>query len=184
MEQSSTGAAAKAIAFANGLRKNTANAGRRWSQWPRGASDLATVLARIDSIAERLRALQNEPENEAAVAECIAGLRAILEWTTYQAASISTARALQVARKTRTFAERFGILDDPAARLSILTDSEDSLIENVRVKNDYMDAIAARNPQLELPRPLIDVNGLMPKAEKKSGKLDLIAQLMKSAKKK
>jgi hypothetical protein len=184
MEQNSTDAAARALAFANGLRKNTANAGRRWSQWPGGTNDLATVLARIDGIAQRLQALKTAQDAQPAIAECFAGLRAILEWTTYQSASVATARALLMARKTRTFAERFGLLEDPAARLSILTDSEASLIENVRTKNDYMAAIAARHPQLELPRPLVDVDGLAPKVEKAPGKLALIQQLMKSAKKK
>jgi hypothetical protein len=184
MERNSNEAAAKAIAFANGLRRNTANAGRRWAQWPGGAENLARVLACIDGIAQHLQALQSADDGDAAVAARIAELRAILEWTTYQSASIATARALLMARKTRTFAERFGILDDPAARLSILVDSEASLIENVRTKNDYMDAIAARHPDLGLPRPLVAVESLAPKIEKKSGKLDLIQQLMKSAKKK
>ncbi len=185
MEQQPSDAAVKALAFANGLRRNVAVAGaRRWTQWPRGANDLAQVAACIERIAQRLQQPQTLAEGDAAVAGCIADLRAVLEWTTYQSASIATARALIVARKTRTFAERFGVLDNPAARLSVLVDSEESLIENVRVKNDYMKAIAERHPHLELPPPLVDVESLAPRAERKPGKLALIQQLMKSAKKK
>jgi len=178
-------AAAKALAFANGLRKNVATAGRRWSQWPGGANDLARVIACIDGIQQRLAAVPDaEEEGAASVAAGISDLRAILEWTTYQSAGIATARALAVARKTRAFAERFGLLDDPAAGLSVLADSEESLIENVRSKNDYMQALAARNPQLDLPQPLVRIESLAPKAERKTGKLDLIQQLLKSKKKK
>jgi hypothetical protein len=184
MEQNSAEAAAKALAFANGLQKNIANTGRRWKQWPNGPRDLAAVLVAIDGIRQRLEQLRYAEEGTAAVAACIAELRAILEWTTYQSASIATAQALIIARKTRAFAERFGILNDPAARLSILADSEESLIENVRIKNDYMLAIAERQPQLGLPRPLVVLESLAPKIEKKPGKLDQIQQLTKSAKKK
>jgi len=184
LEQKPVDAAAKALAFANGLRKNVAVAGRRWTQWPRGANDLARVVACIERIQQRLQQPATLAEGDAAVAACIADLRAVLEWTTYQSASLATARALIVARKTRTFAERFGVLDNPAARLSVLVDSEESLIENVRVKNDYMQAIAERHPHLELPQPLVSVESLAPKAERKPGKLALIQQLMKSAKKK
>jgi hypothetical protein len=183
-QQQSKDGAAKVIAFANGLRKNIAVAGRRWTQWPRGAADLAVVIARIDGIQERLKMPLTADEADAAMAACLSDLRAILEWTTYQSASLATARALIVARKTRAFAERFGLLEDPAARLSVLVDSEGSLIENVRLKNEYMEAIAERNSHLELPRPLVIVESLMPKIEPKTGKLALIQQLMKSAKRK
>jgi hypothetical protein len=179
-QQNASDAAAKVVAFANGLRKNITVAGRRWTQWPGGARDLARVLAGIDGIQQRL----HTEDGEAAIAACIGDLRAILEWTTYQSASLATARALVVARKTRTFAERFGLLDNPAARLSILVDSEESLIENVRVKNDYMKAIAERHPHIDLPGPLVSVESLAPKIAKKPGRLDLIQQLTKSAKKK
>jgi hypothetical protein len=174
MEQQSNDAAAKALAFANGLRKNIAVTGRRWTAWPGGANDLAVVLACIDGIAQQL---------EQSPAAGIADLRAILEWTTYQSASIATARALATARKTRAFAQRFGILNDPAARLSVLTDSEESLIENVRIKNEYMQALAARHPHLALPQPLVRLESLAPKVEKVAGKLDLIQRLTAKKKK-
>ena len=174
---------AQALAFANGLRKNVTAGGRRWTQWPRGASDLAQVVAAIDAIGQRLQAVAaTAGEDDANVAAGIADLRAILEWTTYQAASIATARALGVARKTRTFAERFGLLADPAANLSILVESEDSLIENVRTKNAYMEALAQRHPHLELPRPLVEVELLLQKADRAPGRLGLIQRLKESAK--
>jgi len=184
MEQNSGDAAAKVFAFANGLQKNLAVSGRRWTQWPRGADDLAAVLACIDGVRQRLQQSASADADAATTAAAIADLRAVLEWTTYQSTSIATARALNVARKTRAFAERFGILDNPAARLSILVESEASLIDNVRTKNDYMIAIAERHAHLGLPRPLVVVESLAPKIEKPTGKLDLIQQLMKSAKRK
>jgi len=183
MEQNSGDAAAKVFAFANGLQKNIAASGRRWKQWPGGANDLAIVLACIDAVRQRLQASPSAQADAATIAAAIADLRAILEWSTYQSGSIATAQALNVARKTRAFAERFGVLDDPAARLSILVDSEESLIENVRTKNDYMVTIAERHPHLGLPRPLVAVESLAPKVERPTGKLDLIQQLMKSTKK-
>jgi hypothetical protein len=183
MEQHSNDAAAKAVAFANGLRRSLSASGRRWTQWPGGANDLAAVLACIDAVALRLRAVPAQ-DGDAAVAACIADLRAVLEWSTYQSASVATARALLVARKTRTFAERLGVLDNPAARLSILVDSEESLIENVQTKNDYMQTIAQKHPQLGLPQPLVRTASLVPKAEKKPSTLDFIQQLRKNVKKK
>jgi hypothetical protein len=175
-------AAAKVFAFANGLQKNLALSGRRWKHWPRGADDLATVLACIEGVRQRLGPSPSAQDDAATVAVAIADLRAILEWTTYQSTSIATARALLVARKTRAYAERFGVLDNPAARLSILVDSEASLIENVRTKNEYMIVIAERHPHLGLPQPLVVPESLVPKNAKPTGKLDLIQQLMKSAK--
>jgi len=160
MEQKSTDALVKASAFANGLRKNTTGAGKRWIQWPGGANDLAQVVAVIDGIQLRLAQAPNADDREGAVAECISDLRAVLEWTTYQSASVATARAVAFARKTRAFAERFGLLDGPAAGLALLTDSETALIENVRTKNAYMLALAERCPHLELPRPLVDAEVL------------------------
>jgi len=183
MERNSGDAAAKAVAFANGLRKSISASGRRWTQWLGGANDLAVVLACIDGIASRLQAVPAQA-GEAEVAACIADLRAVLEWSTYQSASIATAQALRVARKTRAFAERLGVLDDPAARLSILVDSEESLIENVQTKNDYMLTIAQKHPRLGLPQPLVRAESLVPKPEKKPSTLDFITQLRKSAKKK
>lgn len=182
MEQNANDAAAKAIAFANGLQKNIAVTGRRWAQWPGGAARLAHLIGCIDWIRQRLQSAPGADNGEAAVAECVSDLRAILEWATYQSAALATARALGVARKTRVFAEQFGLLDNPAARLSVLVDSEESLIGNVRAKNDYMQAIAERCPQLSLPRPLVSVESLAPKTEKKPGRLDLIAQLKKGVK--
>jgi hypothetical protein len=184
VEQKSSDPYAKAIAFANGLRKSVAASGRRWSQFPGGANDLAAVVAAIDGVAQRLQSTPEGDEGEAPLALCIAELRAILEWTTYQSGSIATAKALATARKTRAFAQRFGLLDDPAAGLAVLTDSEEWLIENVRLKNEYMETLARKYPHLELPRPLVRLESLAPKVEKKPGKLDLIQQLTKSAKKK
>jgi hypothetical protein len=170
--------AVKARAFAAGLRKNALTAGRRWTSWPGGAAHLATVVAAIDAIRARLDA------PDADIAAGIGDLRAILEWTTYQSASLSTARALVFARKTRTFAEEFGLLDAGARSLSVLVDSESSLIENVRTKNGYMSALAARAPHLALPPPLVSAESLAPKPAKKPGRLALIQQLTKSAKRK
>ncbi|HEV8022873.1 MAG TPA: hypothetical protein VGP41_16475 [Candidatus Lustribacter sp.] len=185
MEQQSKDAAAKGLAFANGLRKSITVAGRRWSQWPGGANNLAAVIAIIDRIQQRLQAsATSEEESEAAVAAAISDLRALLEWTTYQSASIATARAVLVARKTRAFAERLNLIDDPATTLSGLVDSEESLMENVGLKNDYMNTLAAKHPHLELPPPLVNMESLAPKIERKAGRLDLIQLLKKSAKKK
>lgn len=183
MEQQSGDAAARAQAFANGLRKSIAGSGKRWTLWPGGARDLALVLALIDGIQQRLSAAGSAEANEAAVASAIADLRAILEWSTYQSAAVATARALQTARKTRTFAERFGLLDDPAARLSVLVDSEESLLENVQTKNAYMQTLAEKHPHLGLPAPLVTPASLAPKVERKPSRLELIAQLKKNAKK-
>jgi hypothetical protein len=181
MEGQPSEAAAKAIAFANGLRKNTLLAGRRWAPWPGGAQQLAEVITRIDGIQQRLRTTMPEPP---IVAAAIADLRAILEWTTYQTAGIATARALLFARKTRTFAERLGLLEDPAASLSILVDSEQSLIDNVAQKNSYMVTIAERHPHLALPPPLVDAASLIERATPPppTGRLVLMQQLIKSAK--
>jgi hypothetical protein len=181
MDQQPAEAAAKAIAFANGLRKNAIVAGRRWAPWPGGQQQLAEIITRIDGIQQRL---QNAPD-PAIVAVGIADLRAILEWTTYQTASVATARALLFARKTRSFAERFGLLEDPAASLAILVDSEQSLIANVAQKNGYMTTIAERHPHLALPPPLVNVASLEERATPPpTGRLVLMQQLIKSAKRK
>jgi hypothetical protein len=184
MEQPPPDQVAKTLAFAQGLRKSISTSGRRWAQWPRGANDLATVIACIDAIAQRVRAAATGGEAEAVVAASFAELRAVLEWSTYQSAAIATARALVMARKTRAFVERFGLLDDLSTTLSTLVDSETSLIENVQTKNGYMTALAERYPNLGLPQPLVDAQSLAPKPERKPGMLDLITQLRKSAKKK
>lgn len=185
MEQQSKDAAAKGLAFANGLRKSITVSGRRWAQWPGGATNLAAVIAIIDGIGQRLEAAPaSEEEGAAAVAAAITDLRAVLEWTTYQSASVATARAVLVARKTRAFAERLNLIDDPATTLSGLVDSETSLVENVALKNDYMNALAAKHPHLSLPPPLVNMENLAPKIERKAGRLDLIQLLKKSTKKK
>jgi len=160
MEQPSADAIAKALAFANGLRKNTVTAGKRWAQWPGGADDLAVVIGCIDAIRQRLSSAAGSDEGAPLVAGCIADLRAVLEWTTYQTSSLATARAVVFARKTRTYAERFGLLEAGAPSLAVLVDSEHSLIENIRTKNGYMEALAARHAHLALPPPLIDVEHL------------------------
>jgi len=178
MEQNAPDAAAKAAAFANGLRKSISVNGNRWSQWPNGANDLAAIVARIDQIRADLVA------PGADVAACIADLRSILEWSTYQSAAVATARALLTARKTRNFAEQFGLMDSGVPAVASLVDAEDSLIENIRTKNAYMEAIAERHPHLVLPQPLVRPESLAAKIAKKPGRLDLIQQLMKSKKKK
>ncbi len=116
------------------------------------------------------------------VGACIADLRAILEWTTYQSAVLATARAVVFARKTRAFAERFGLLDDPAASLATLVDSEASLIENIRTRNGYMLALAERHPHLDLPAPLVDADRLAVVTARKTGRLALMQQLLQSTK--
>lgn len=185
MEQQSKDAAAKGLAFANGLRKSITVAGRRWSQWPGGANNLAAVITIVDGIGQRLQAAATSDEaGEASVTAAIADLRAVLEWTTYQSASVATARAVLVARKTRAFAERLNLIDDPATTLSGLVDSETSLMENVALKNDYMNTLAAKHPHLGLPKPLVNMESLAPIIERKAGRLDLIQLLKKSAKKK
>jgi len=183
VEQPAQAGAAKAVAFANGLRKSVANSGRRWAQWPGGANDLALVLGIIDGVQQYLQSSFGADEGEAAVAAGVADLRAVLEWSTYQSASLATARALLFARKTRTFAERVGLIAGSVPSLDALADSEESLIENVRVKNDYMIAIAARHSHLGLPAPLVSLGSLAPKVAKPPGRLDLIQQLMKQKKK-
>jgi len=182
MPETSSEAVTKAVAFANGLRKNIAVSGRQWAKWPRGPSDLAKILASIESVQQRLQGSANAEEGAAIGAACVSDLRAILEWTTYQSASIATAQAVLNARKTRAFAERFGLLEDQDTSLSRLLDSEDSLIENVRTKNDYMQTLAERHPHLGLPQPLVSAESLTRTIEKKPGKLALIQRIMQSMK--
>jgi hypothetical protein len=179
MEQQPADAVARAVAFSNGLRKNVTTAGRRWTQWPGGAAALASVVASIDAVGQRLLAARNDPAPEPAVATAVADLRAILEWTTYQSGALATARAVLVARKTRTLAERFGLLERGAPSIAVLVDSEQDLIANVRTRNGYMLALAERHPHLGLPPPLVSPESLAPKPERVPGKLDLIAALTK-----
>jgi hypothetical protein len=173
---------AKALALANGLRKRTIAVGRRWSARPGGSKDVAKIVACIDGIERRLQTVPDTEDGDADVAALSGDLRVILEWTAYQSASVATAQALTIARKTRAFAERFGLFDDPASRLSVLLDSEQSLIENVRTKNDYMRTLALQNPHLGLPQPLVNEASLAPRVARKPGRLDLIQLLMKSTK--
>ena len=183
MDQQPADPAFKALAFAIGLRKSVAAGGRRWAQWPGGTNALATVVDCIDDIRQRV---QDAPKTEAgalAVAACIDELRAILEWTTYQSAALSTARALASARKIRSFAKRFALLEDRVSGLAALAESEESLIENVATKTGYMTALAERYAHLELPRPLVAAASLAPKLAAPPGKLALIQQLLKSSKK-
>jgi hypothetical protein len=182
MEQQSGDAAAKALAFANGLRRNVTAAGRRWSQWPGGAHTLAIVNGCIDAIQLRLQDSLSAGSDEADVAACIADLRTVLEWTMYQSSSLATARAIVFARKIRAFAKRFGLVDERVSGLTTLAESEESLIENVETKNGYMIALAERSPHLGLPQPLVSVESLAPKVEKPPGRLALIQQLTKNAK--
>ncbi len=176
-QQPSTDTATRALAFANGLRKNTVLAGRRWAHWPGGGDQLAQIVTRIDGIARGLQAALNDPATANAA---IADLRAILEWTTYQSASVATARAILVARKTRAFAERFGLFEDPTTTLAILIESEASLIENVRTKNGYMIALAERHPHLALPPPLVALATLTRRDPPKPTRIILMQQLIKS----
>ncbi len=131
-------------------------------------------MAIIDRIADRL----TSATDDAVVTACIADLRSVLEWTTYQSGSIATARALLFARKTRMFAQRLGLREDRVSGLAMLSDSDEALLENIAVKNGYMRAIAERSPYLGLPYPLIVVEALAPKPPAAPGKLALIQKLM------
>jgi hypothetical protein len=182
MEQQPADPAVKVLAFASGLRRSITATSRRWAQWPSGPEALAVVVDCIDYIQQRLHAAPNDETREAAVAACMAELRAILEWTTYQSASLATARALMSARKIRSFAKQFGLLESRVSGLAALAESEASLIENVETKTGYMSAIAERYPHLELPRPLVNAASLAAPVAAPPGKLALIQQLMKSAK--
>lgn len=176
MEQTPVDPAARALAFANGLRKNVLTTGNRWKQWPRGERDLAAVVSQIDAIVARLRAPSAQDAAERAA--CFAELRAILEWTTYQSTALATARALAAARRTRSLGRRFGILT-PAAD-AYLADSDESLIATVRTQNGYMTLLQERYPQLRFPRPLVTPESLVLPPEKPPGRLDLIRQLTKT----
>jgi hypothetical protein len=184
MDQQSSEALAKAIAFAAGLRKNVGASGRRWSQWDGGADDLAAVIARIEDVRLRLQAASRAGDGAAMAGSCIADLRAILEWTTYQSASLATARAILFARKTRAFARRLGLIEARTSGLAMLAESEDALLENIQTKNGYMAELAGRFPHLDLPPPLVDLRRLAPQSlPPAAGKLALIQRLKQSAKK-
>lgn len=162
---------AKALLFANGLRKNVANAGRRWSAWPGGGEHLARVLACIEAIAHNV-----------AAPTAVADLRAVLEWSTYQSAALATARALLVARRTRSFVERFALLSPTATPVAALEAADEALVADVRTRNGYMTALAERHPHLGLPRPLVSAEMLAPRPVPKPGRLALIRTLTESAK--
>jgi hypothetical protein len=174
-------AVAKALLFANGLRKNVATVGRRWASWPGGAEQVARVIAGIDRVALELRATPHADDAALAAAAGIAELRAILEWTTYQTGALATARALLVARRTRSFVERFDLLDPDATPITTLEAAEDALIENVRTRNGYMTAIAVRHPQLDLPPPLVSAESLVQRPQAKPGRLALMQRLRRAA---
>jgi hypothetical protein len=184
MEQNTVDAAARAGAFGNGLRKNVTAVGRRWAQWPAGPHVHTEILACIDFIQQRLQAAAIAENGEAEIAACIADLRAILEWTTYQSGALATARALLFARKTSAFARRFNLFDERTPSLAILVDSEESLIESVQTRNGYMIAIAEKHPHLALPDPIADAASLVPKIERPPTKLAFIQQMMQSRKNK
>jgi hypothetical protein len=182
-EQRSPEAVAKALLFANGLRKSIATAGRRWTQWPGGANQLPRVIAVLDRIQARIQQPPAGEDTASALGTAIADLRAVLEWSTYQSAALATARALLVARRTRSFVDRFGLLEATAPPVASLEDAEDALIENVRTKNGYMTAIAERHAHLDLPRPLVSAESLARVPQAKPGRLALIQRLTRSAKK-
>jgi hypothetical protein len=171
MQAHPSDAVAKALLFANGLRKNVATAGRRWTAWPGGAAHLARVLACIEAIAEDI-----------AAPTAVADLRAVLEWSTYQSAALATARALIVARRTRSFVERFGLLGPTATPVAALEAAAEALLADVRTRNGYMTALAQRHPHLGLPRPLVSAELLTPRPAPKPGRLALIRTLTESAK--
>lgn len=178
MEQTPVDAAVRAAAFANGLRRSIAASGARWTSWPGGEQCLGEVLAIIAYVEQRLRELPAEgAERAPAIALCVADLRAVLEWSQYQSASLATARAMLFARKTTSFVQRFGLFDTRGTSLEAIEESEESLIENIETKNGYMLAIAEQHPYLELPAPLVDLKRLERQPEKPPGKLDLIRQL-------
>ena len=180
-EQATTDASVKALAFANGLRKSVLANARRWSAWPGGSNDLARVIACIEAIQQHVRSASNAAGGTEQVAACIADLRAVLEWSTYQSTSIATARALLSARRVRLFAGRLGLIEARTTGLALLADSEDSLIENIRAKNSYMIALAERHAHLDLPPPLVDIGRLTANEPKPPSRLEFIARLRASA---
>lgn len=146
--------AAKANALANGLRKSVMSTARRWAAWPRSAEQFGALVTCIDGIRQRVAQARAE-DDELAAATCMADLRAVLEWTTYHAASLAAARAVIAARRMRVLSRNLGLLDDFAAPLLALAEAERSLIETIREKNGHMRALAQRNPGVALPQPLV-----------------------------
>jgi hypothetical protein len=159
-------AVAKTLLFANGLRKNVAAAGRRWTAWPGGTAHLACVLACIDRIA-----------HDAGEPAAVAGLRTVLEWTTYQSAALATARALLTARRMRSFVERFHLLDPAATPVAALEAADEALVADVRTRNGYMTALAQRHSHLGLPPPLVSADSLVRRPAPAPGRLALIKKL-------
>jgi hypothetical protein len=145
--------AAKADALANGLRKSVLAGARRWAAWPHGTERLGVLVTCIDRIRQRV-AQAHAANDELAAATCMADLRAVLEWTTYHAASLAAARAVVVARRTRVLSRHLELLADGAAPLLALAEAERSLIETIREKNACMRTLAQRHPDLPLPQPL------------------------------
>jgi hypothetical protein len=78
------------------------------------------------------------------------------------------------------FAGRLGLIEARTSGLALLADSEESLIQNVRTKNGYMIAIAARHAHLDLPTPLVDTVRLAANEAKPPSRLDFIARLRAS----
>jgi hypothetical protein len=139
------------------------------------------VLAALGAVQQRVAAAQRA-EDDAALEACVADLRALLEWTTYQSQSVATARAATATRRARTYAERLGLLGERDAILGNLGDAESSLIASVREKSGYMRALAARNRHLELPAPLISADALVEQPAKPPGRLALVQALRQTAK--
>lgn len=110
----------------------------------------------------------------------MADLRAVLEWTTYHAASLAASRALVAARRTRLLSNRLGLLDDHDAPLLALADAERSLIEAVREKNGALGALVQRHPDLALPPPLVTPELLEMPPARPRGRLAMIQALKRS----
>jgi hypothetical protein len=146
--------AAKAVALANGLRKSVLATARRWAAWPRGAQQFGVLVGCIERTQQRA-AQARAAKDELAAAACMADLRVLLEWTTYHAASLATARGVVIARRTRVLSRRLGLFDDRDAPLLALAAAEDPLIEKLREKNASMRALAQQRPDLGLPQPLV-----------------------------
>jgi hypothetical protein len=171
--------AAKADALANGLRKSVLSTARRWAAWPRGAEQFGALVTCIDGI--RLRVAQARAANDDfAAATCMADLRAVLEGTTYHAASLAAARALVAARRTQLLSRRLGLLEEQAAPLLALAEAERPLIASIREKNAFMIALARRHPDLGLPQPLAAPELFEMPPARPPGRLAMIQALKRS----
>lgn len=148
-------------------------AARRWAAWPRGREDLARVLDAIEAIRRR------PAHDPSTVNEALADLRAVLEWTTYQSASLAAARTIAVARRTRSLTRVLGMLDEQAVPLQRLAAAEDALLEQMRERNGYMRSIAERRPHLALPPPLVTPEMLALAPPRPPSRLALIQLLRK-----